>query len=573
MPKATRPKDLIYALDERPPPAQLLVLGFQHVAYIVPYLVIIALVVRAAGESLDVAHNALSLGMIAIGIMTMLQSVRLGPMGSGFLAPPVVSAIYLPPSLDAAHAGGLALVCGMIVAAGLIEAAFSWVLLRFRKVFPPVISGFIVLAVGHELGLIGVKSFLDTTAPVHGDYGAHLAVAVLTLSLMVGFSVWGKGIFRLFCTLNGLILGWLAALVLGVVPEKEMAHVAAVPWVAVPDAGFLSYSFDLELLPTFVIACLAAGLRVTGVITTCQKINDASWTRPDYASIRGGIVADGIGCALGGVLGAPGLSAGPSLVGVEKTTGATSRTIAWSIAAWFVALSFFPKVSATLLAMPMPVIGAALVFSGSFMIVAGIQIITSRAVTLRTTFIVGLSLLFALSRRIFPGFYASLPEDLRPFTGSIISLAVLLSVGLNLILMPGRRRTLAVTVGDGAAAGRAEGIDRALREQGQQWEVQPSVLRHAEDTVRELCELLEAGQHVQGPISASVAYDDFDLVVTLEYEGTLPYIASDQDAGSEMVEEQSFAIGLSGFLSGVFPDRMERSADGKRCRFRLTFFA
>ena len=29
-----RPKDLIYALDERPPPFQLLALGFQHVAVI-----------------------------------------------------------------------------------------------------------------------------------------------------------------------------------------------------------------------------------------------------------------------------------------------------------------------------------------------------------------------------------------------------------------------------------------------------------------------------------------------------------------------------------------------------------
>ncbi len=110
------------------------------------YLVIIALVVRASGESLDVAHRALSLGMIAIGIMTVLQSLRIGPLGSGFLAPPVVSAIYLPPSLSAAHEGGLALVCGMIVFAGLVEAAFSWALLRLRKVFPPVISGFIVLA-------------------------------------------------------------------------------------------------------------------------------------------------------------------------------------------------------------------------------------------------------------------------------------------------------------------------------------------------------------------------------------------------------------------------------------------
>src|SRR5690554_4241983 len=263
MPGPIRPKDLIYALDERPPLPQLVLLGFQHVAYIIPYLVIIALIVRASGESLDVAHNALSLGMIALGAMTVLQSLDLKIVGSGFLAPPVVSAIYLPPCLTAAHAGGLSLVCGMIVVAGLVEAAFAWVILNLRQVFPPVISGFIVLAVGHELGFIGVKSFLDVAAADQAPFGAHIAVALLTLAFMVGFGVWGRGLVRLFCTLNGLILGWIAALLLGAVPEREMAHVAKVPWLALPDPSFLSYSVDLDLLPPFVIACIAAALRVT----------------------------------------------------------------------------------------------------------------------------------------------------------------------------------------------------------------------------------------------------------------------------------------------------------------------
>jgi NCS2 family nucleobase:cation symporter-2 len=573
MPQPIRPKDLIYALDERPPPAQLVLLGLQHVAYIVPYLVIVALIVRASGETLDVAHNAISLGMIALGAMTVLQSLDVKGVGSGYLAPPVVSAIYLPPCLAAADAGGLSLVYGLIVAAGLIEAAFAWVLLHVRQVFPPVISGFIVLAVGHELGFIGVKSFLDVAAAAHGEFTAHLAVAALTLSFMVGFSVWGRGVFRLFCTLNGLILGWLAAFVLDVVPEREIAHVASVAWLALPDPSFLSYSLDVTLVPPFVIACLAAALRVTGVITTCGKINDAGWTRPDYRRIRGGIVADGLGCALGGLLGAPGLSAGPSLIGVEKTTGATSRVIAWSIAGWFLVLSLLPKVSAALLAMPMAVIGAALVFSASFMIVAGIQIITSRPVTLRTTFIVGLSLLFAVSRSLFPEYYADLPAVMRPLTGSIISLAVLLSVGLNLVLMPGRRRTLIATVAADGDAQRVRDLDRVLEAQGEQLEVPRSALSRAVATVRELAEILEAGHHVRGPVTAKLSYDDLDLVVALEYDGTLPYIASEQDPGREMVEEQSFAIGLSGFLSGVFPDRMQRSSDGRRCRLRLTFFA
>ena len=61
--------------------------------------------------------------------------------------------------LGAQH-GGLGLVCGMIAFAGGVEAIFAWALPRMRRVFPPVVSGFIVIAVGVELGLIGVRGFL-----------------------------------------------------------------------------------------------------------------------------------------------------------------------------------------------------------------------------------------------------------------------------------------------------------------------------------------------------------------------------------------------------------------------------
>jgi hypothetical protein len=51
---------------------------------------------------------------------------------------------------------------------------------------------------------------------------------------------------------------------------------------------------------------VAAGLRTVGVITTCQRINDVNWKRPDRRSIAGGVLADGLGCAIGEALGVSG---------------------------------------------------------------------------------------------------------------------------------------------------------------------------------------------------------------------------------------------------------------------------
>ena len=38
----------------------------------------------------------------------------------------------------------------------------------------------------------------------------------------------------------------------------------------------------------FAIAGLASGLRVVGVLTTCQQMNDAGWRRPDLKNIGPG---------------------------------------------------------------------------------------------------------------------------------------------------------------------------------------------------------------------------------------------------------------------------------------------
>lgn len=566
----SRPADLIYALDERPPLLPLTLLGAQHVAVICPYLVFITLIAQAAGASSTVASHAVGLGMIAIALATLLQAHRLGPAGSGYLAPPVVSAIYFAPALEAAHRGGLALVCGMVAFAGVFEAIFAWALPRMRRVFPPVVSGFIVLAVGTELGLIGVRGFLGISDLHDSHLPTRIVAAGLTLAVMIGFGIWGKGLPRLLCGLIGLALGMAIAVAVGMVTSKDAALIASRPWFGLPDPRFLSYRFEPSLMVPFAIAALASGLRAIGVITTCQKINDASWRRPDLQNIRAGVLADGISCFVGGWLATPGLSAAPSLVGIQKVTGATSRYIAYAIAAWLVLLACVPKVGAALLALPIPIIGAALVFNGASMLMGGIQIVMSRPVTMRSTFIVGISLLFALSRRVYPEFFALLPSWTHAFTDSMLSIAVTVCVLLNLCFLIGERRTeiMILKTGDGKAPSNFDDIFRARTKV---WQLSAADVARAETSMSSLLRLIEEGGHADSPITASVSYDDLDLAIKLSYKGTLPYVASEQKLPGGMVEEQIFAVGLSGFLSSVYPDRLNSQQKDGNCEISLYF--
>jgi xanthine permease XanP len=97
----TRPEHLIYAVDELPPWPRLIFLGAQHAALMSVYLVLIVIVFRSANASHAATLPALSLGMIALAISTVLQALWHGPVGSGYLAPRVFLAVF------AARTGGL----------------------------------------------------------------------------------------------------------------------------------------------------------------------------------------------------------------------------------------------------------------------------------------------------------------------------------------------------------------------------------------------------------------------------------------------------------------------------------
>ena len=113
------------------------------------------------------------------------------------------------------------------------------------------------------------------------DFRLHLIVSTLTVGTMMGLSVWGRGMLRLFCALLGMLIGLAVAVVGGLISPQAGLEVAAAPLVALPGVSHLAYAFDLSLLIPFLVASLAAGLRTIGVVTTCQHMNDADWQKPE----------------------------------------------------------------------------------------------------------------------------------------------------------------------------------------------------------------------------------------------------------------------------------------------------
>ena len=97
----------------------------------------------------------------------------------------------------------------MTVFAGILETALAPLLNRLRAIFPPEISGLIIVMIGLSAAVSGLRSIFGPTAePVSM---AEWWVAGITLASMAILNIWGKGALRMLCALIGLGIGYIAA--------------------------------------------------------------------------------------------------------------------------------------------------------------------------------------------------------------------------------------------------------------------------------------------------------------------------------------------------------------------------
>jgi xanthine permease XanP len=421
-----------------------------------------------------------------------------------------------------------------------------------------------------ELGLIGVRDLLAVSEQGGPGFRTHLAVAWLTLAVMVGLAVWGRGLPRLLASSAGIAVGLAASGFLGLVPDEAWRRLAAAPLATVPVPAVAGLAFPPDLVPAFLIAAVAATLRTAGVVTTCQKINDADWKRPDLASIRGGVIADGAGCALGAALGTMGMSTAPSLVGVSHGAGATSRAIAFACAAILAGLALVPKFAALFLLLPEAVIGATLVFTASFMVASGIEIIISRNLDARATIVVGVSTLVALARAVVPGYFAALSGPLlQAVTGSMLSLGVVTALLLNGLFRLGATRRLAITFESTPAS--LETLERTFRARATAWRLPAELVDRAAAVTREVVGHIEEAGLAHGGAEARIAGDAEELTITILYSGAplvLPHTAVRR---RPLLEERAFSYSLADLLTAVHPDRMTASVRGERVAITIAF--
>ncbi|MCK4358847.1 MAG: purine/pyrimidine permease [Candidatus Cloacimonetes bacterium] len=551
-----KPSNLIYGLDDKPPLLTTILLGLQHVSVFFIAIIFPVLIIRKLGVNIDprTASGFISFSMIAGGVTTILQALKKTPIGSGYLCPSVCGPSYLSASFIAVQSGGLPLLFGMTGFVGIVESLFSRIMHKLRSLFPAEVTGTIVAMVGITIIPVAMNNFLGLSASDVVSTKPEIIVGIGTLSMMALLNVFSKGKLRLYSALIGMIFGYILSFYLGIIPVSSFRKITEAHIFAIPHIKNMSWAFDIHLVIPFVIATLCSALKTVGDLTTCQKINDADWKRPEMKSISGGILADGIGGIIPGIIGGFGQSTSSTHVGLSLATGATSRKIAFSMGIFLIALGFLPKLANIFLIMPKPVMGATLIFAVSFMIVAGFQIIISRMMDSRKILVVGISIIMGLSVDMIPGAYANVHPWIKSIFSSSLSFAAIVAVVLNLIFRIGivKHKTIAMKPGIDSS----QKIFDFMERQGNLWGARKEIIYNAISVMNEFMESISITETATSDIEMDVSFDEFNLNINIDYEGKL-FEFPDQKPSKDALRTSDKALQqLSGFMIRQYVDKI-----------------
>jgi xanthine permease XanP len=560
-----KPADLIYGVDERPPFWDAVVVALQHVLAIAVNLVYPLLLARQAGLSSEAAADMLRIGMVALAAGVLLQAIPRGPIGCHYLAPMVYASPYLAPGFLAIEIGGMPLFWGMTIVAGLGTLAFASIWDRLRTFIPPEAAGLVVFLVGATIGVAALRL-------LHQDDGtvgaAETWVTLITLAVMIALNVWGKGRLRLFSVLVGLVVGYIIAIATGVLGPDSFHTIAGLPVLAAPNISHMAWSFDATLVIPFLVTALATAIVTTAIVTTYQRITDADWVRPDMRTITSGIRADGVGTIIAGLLCSFSIATGPANAGLVAATGVASRVVAYSVAAILLLAGVVPAFAALLTVMPVPVMAAGLLFPAAFIMINGVQIISSRVLDARRTVVIGAGILTFLLVALFPKTFAGANALLQPIVGSPLVFATIVALGLNLVFRIGVKRTVQMRVPPDVR--QLQEVENFVERNAAGWGARRDVIARLRFALLQTVEVLEEFRDPRGAIDLTLIYDELDIEARLAYLGErleLPDLPPSKD---EIKATRGQRL-LAGFLIRRQADKADLTVKDGMCVLTLHF--
>ena len=388
-----------------PPMGQAAPLGLQHVLAMFASNVTPSIIVAgAAGLQFGGAEQVylIQMAMLFAGIATLFQTIGFGPVGARLPIMQGTSFAFVGVLAGIAATQGLGVALTSCIIGGLIHFALGSVIANIRYLFPPLVTGLVILAIGLYLVPVGIKYAAGGAADFQmaaESFGSlmHWTVALTVIVVALGFKFMTKGILSNAAILLGLIAGYLVAFMFGMV---NFAAVGKASWVT--GLQTLPYGFEFNLGAVI-------GVTLVSIVSAVETVGDTSATAKAGAGreatdeeISGATYADGLGTAVAGVFGGLPNTSFSQNVGIVGMTGIMSRHVVTIAGAIMVVCGLVPKIGAIIASMPLPVLGGGVIVMFGMVAAAGLNVLSEIKMSRRNMIIIALSLSIGLGFNLVP---------------------------------------------------------------------------------------------------------------------------------------------------------------------------
>ena len=312
--------------------------------------------------------------------------------------------------------------CYFIMAA-LIKGFGTQKVLRF---FPPVVTGPMVIAIGLTLSGSAITNCTS-----------NWLLAITAIAVVIGCSVWGKGIIKIIPILLGVVSSYALAAVMG---EVDFSSVSEAAWFGLPFSRETTVLAVFDNVDTTLLLSSIIAIVPIAFATIMEHIGDmcaiSSTVGKDFLEKPGlhrTLMGDGLATALASLFGAPANTTYGENTGVLNLTRVFDPAVIRLAACFSILLSFCPKFACLIGLMPAATIGGVSLILYGMISSVGVRNLVESHVDLsssRNVFVAALILVLAIGVKYGAGDSVAI--------GSIhlsgLAIAAIVGIALNAIL-------------------------------------------------------------------------------------------------------------------------------------------
>ncbi len=322
-----------------------------------------------------------------------------------------------------ANAEMLPYACGGVLVAGLVYILMAGIISvcgvsAIMKLFPPVVTGPIIISIGLILAPTAISSASQ-----------NWALALIALGVIVVCNIWGKGMVKIVPILIGIFVSYLAAILMG---EVDFAAIAQADLLA--PAPITLPKFSVSACVSIVPIALATMMEHIGDMAAISATTGRNYLNDP--GLNRTLMGDGLATCLSALGGGPANTTYGENTGVLALTRVYDPRVMRIAAVFAILLSFLPKFGAVIETIPSAIIGGVSFMLYGMISAIGVRNVVENKVDFtqsRNLIIAAVILVSALGFSSTGGITFSLPGGVT-LNLSGLAIAAIAGILLNMII-------------------------------------------------------------------------------------------------------------------------------------------